>query len=169
MTIVDTKVRVINELGQDVTQDGMEQGEVIVKGFGVSNDKNKMTNDGWLRTGDIGTIDEEGSIKIMKPKQDVSSATNDPLSTVETESIFRKHPAIQEVAVITSPHIELGEILHVFIVLKEKQQISKNDLLHFANKEITDSNEQIKISLLDELPKTASGKILKTQLENMAN
>lgn len=164
--MVDTEVRVVNEEGIDVKQDGLEKGEIIVKGLGVMNDTDNVTQNGWLHTGDIGTINKEGQINIIKTKKDINIGDGDRVSSVEVETIFTEHPDIQEVAVVATPDKLLGDILHAYIVLNTGSKISKDALFNYSIKHLSKENSPEKITFMDELPKTASGKILKMQLGN---
>lgn len=164
--MADTEVRVVNEAGEDVKRDGKEQGEIIVKGLGVMNDTedNNLTNNGWLHTGDIGTINEDGQITIIKTKKDLNVSSGNNVSSVEVEMMFNNHPEILEVAVIATPDKTLGDILHAFIVLNKDSEVTKEELFDYAVKQLSIENSPKKITFMKELPKTASGKILKMQL-----
>lgn len=161
--MVDTKVRIVNKHGEDVSRNGEEIGEIIVKGKGVTSDElTNVSQDGWLYTGDFGTMDEDGRIKVVKSNQDVNG-NEDQISTFEIESILIYHPAVQEVSVIPQPDEEVGEIAHAFVVLAPNHHIDKNDLFKHIKHELS-FDTPVEISFMDELPKTSSGKILKTQL-----
>lgn len=164
--MVDTEVRVVNEYGIDVKRDGKEQGEVIVKGLGVMNDvtNDNVTENGWLHTGDIGTINEDGQITIIKTKKDLNINSGNSVSSVEVEMIFREHPDVQEVAVVATPDKVLGDVLHAFIVLNKESKVTEEELFDYSIKHLSKANSPKRITFMDELPKTASGKILKMQL-----
>lgn len=166
--MVDIKVRVVNKLGKDVAQNGQEQGEIIVKGHSVPNDtlKNDIQTyaDGWLRTGDQGTIDEKGKINIIKSNQDLFNNDGGKVSTFEIENVLLKHPAIREIVLITTPDANLKEILHAFVVLHDKYELTAQELIIFAEEYFSPSNCLKKVTFMHELPKTMSGKILKTHL-----
>lgn len=162
--MVDTEVRVVNKDGIDVKKDGIEKGEIIVKGLGVMNDTANATKNGWLYTGDIGTINKEGQIDIIKTKKDINISSGDQVSSVEVESMLGEHPDVQEVAVVATPDKELGDILHAYIVLNTNSTTSKEELFDYSIKRLSKENSPKKITFMNELPKTASGKILKMQL-----
>src|SRR5699024_10320959 len=117
----DLEVRVVNSQGKDVAKNNQEQGEIIVKGPGVAYDQMKKSNhlDGWLQTGDQGTIDKYGKINIIEPNKDITNNNGGKISTIEIENVLSKHPAIREIVIIATPHIKQGEILHAFVVLHE--------------------------------------------------
>lgn len=163
--MVDTKVRIVNKHGEDVLNDGKEVGEIIVKGKGVISEEQSLSDDGWLYTGDLGTMDKDGRIDVVQSNQDINSK-EEQLSTFEVEHILTHHSEVEEVSVIPHPHEVLGEIAHAFVVLTSKHSIKEDDLLQYVKHKLAPSNIPVKISFMDELPKTSSGKILKTQLEN---
>lgn len=166
--MVDIKVRVVNKLGKDVAQNGQEQGEIIVKGHGVPNDtlENDIQTyaDGWLRTGDQGTIDEKGKIHIIKSNQNLFNNDGGKVSAFEIETILLEHPAIREIVLITTPDANLKEVLHAFVVLHDNYELTEQELIFFAEKHFSPSDCPKKVTFMHELPKTMSGKILKTHL-----
>lgn len=161
----------MNNQGEDVDQNGQEQGEVIVKGESILNKRiannYKTSTDGWLRTGDQGTIDENGHINIIEPNKDLRNNDGEKVSSFEIESILSKHPNIQEVVLIATPDIKLGEVLHAFVVLHESDTLTEPELINFAQKYLSPPNCPKKVTFMSEFPKTASGKILKVQLKNL--
>lgn len=169
--MVDIEVRVVNNQGEDVAQNGYEQGEIIVKGHGVPDDNiengNHTNIDGWLRTGDQGTIDEDGKINIIKPNKDLTNNNGEKVSAFEIENVLSEHPAIREIVLIATPDANLGEVLHAFIVLHDNNELTEQELITFAKKHFTRPNCPKKVTFMDELPKTTSGKILRTQLAKL--
>lgn len=158
----NTEVRVVNKSGKEVVRNGIEQGEIIVKGLGVMNESTER--DGWLHTGDQGTIDKNGHIQIIEPHKDLTNNDGGKVSSIEIESVFYDHPAIQEIAVIATPDEKLGEILHAFVVLHENTQVTEQALIDFSKKYFATADCPASFTFMEELPKTRSGKILKVQL-----
>ncbi|WP_077328279.1 AMP-binding enzyme [Virgibacillus siamensis] len=161
----ETEVRVVNEFGQDVAHNGEEIGEVIVKSPSVINSSKRADQtivNGWLHTGDMGTIDENGSIRIVNKK--AVPETDKHVSTVEVEGIFYEHPAVQEVAVLARPDKALGEVLHAIVVLHDGKSASEQELLEYVKEKLEPASCPKSITLMDELPKTPSGKIQKIKL-----
>ncbi len=100
--MIGTKVRVVNEFGEDIAKDNTEIGEVVVKGNGVMEGYWKNTEetkrtiiDGWLHTGDMGTMDERGRISIVDRKKDIIISGGENISSIEVEGIFYEHPSVQ--------------------------------------------------------------------------
>lgn len=165
--MVSTTVRVVDEQGNNIKNDGNEIGEIIVKGPSVLKNPNKKDeNEGWLRTGDMGTIDENGHVTIVERKKDIYLNEKDGISSIEIENVFNKHPAIREIAIIVTPHIKLGEILHAIVVLHENHLITKAELFQYAKEKLDEIKRPKEITFIDELPKTPSGKIQKLHLKN---
>lgn len=165
----DLEVRVVNRLGEDVAKNGREIGEIIVKGHSVPKDKIKNRNltDGWLQTGDQGTIDKDGTINIIKPNKDLTNNDGGKISTIEIENVLLKHQAIQEIVIMAIPHIKYGEMLHAYVVLHEDYNLTEQEIIAYTKKIFSPANCPKKVTFMDELPKTTSGKILRTQLSSL--
>ncbi|MBY7143823.1 hypothetical protein KFZ56_12350 [Virgibacillus sp. NKC19-3] len=165
--MVDTEVRVVNKHGKDVAPNGMEIGEIIVKGNGFTEDRKEANQDGWLYTGDMGTKDEQGRITIVEHKNDPINNNEYNISALEVERILYEHSAVQEVAVIVSPHEEWGEISHAFVVPYTKSTVTEEELIEFSRGKLENFKCPQTITFMEELPKTVSGKILKVKLKDM--
>lgn len=162
--MVGTKVRIINKHGKDVEMNEIEIGEIIVKGKGIISDETtKTTKDGWVYTGDYGTIDYKGEINVVKSNTDIVT-NDDKFSTIIIEDILANHPSVQEVSVIPEPHHLLGEIAHAFVVLNPEYIIVEIELVNYIKEKLSSNEKSIKLTFMSELPKTVSGKILKNQL-----
>ena len=166
--MVDIEVRVVNNQGEDVTHNGKEQGEIIIKGHGILSDNSQNNNNtytkGWLHTGDHGTIDENGKVDIINPNKDLTNNEGRKVSAFEIENKLSEHPAIQEIVLITSPDPNLGEIFHAFVVLRDNYQLTEQELIDFSKRHFAVPNCPHRVTFMHELPKTMSGKILKTHL-----
>lgn len=167
--MVSTTVRVVNDQGLEVKNDGKEIGEIIVKGpsFVEIHSNKEDNNEGWLRTGDMGTIDKAGHVVIVDRKKDIILNGKDAISSFEVESVLNEHSAIQEVAIIVTPHEKLGEILHAIVVLRESQLVTKEELIDYAKEKLDEVKRPREITFMDELPKTPSGKIQKIHLNDL--
>lgn len=162
--MVDTQVRIVNKNGKDVAKNNKEVGKIIVKGKSIiANDSDESIHDGWVQTGDLGTMDSKGKIHVVKRKNDIHS-NEDELSTVTIEKILANHEAVQEVSVIPQPDETVGEIPHGFVVLTPDHLVTKLELIDYTKQELSSDNLAIEITIMEELPKTFSGKILKNQL-----
>lgn len=171
--IIGSEVKVINEYGEEVAHDGTEIGEVIVRSHGVMKGywKNpeatmETIRDGYLYTGDMATIDEYGYVDIVDRKKDVIISGGENISSIEVEGVLYEHPAVFEAAVVAVPHEKWGETPHAFVVLKEGQELSEEDIIAFSKQKLAHFKAVTSVTFVKELPKTASGKIQKVQLRN---
>lgn len=169
--MIGSQVRVVDELGNDVEKDGKEVGEIIVKGPGVmkgywkdEEQTNATIIDGWLHTGDMGTMDEDRRIRVVDRKKDIIISGGENISSIEIENVLYDHPAVQEVAVIATPHEKWGETPHAVVVLRSGHEVTEQQLIDFTREHLAHFKCPRMVTIMDELPKTASGKILKVQL-----
>lgn len=171
--LIGCDVKVINEHGEEVTKDGQEVGEVVVRSHGVMKGywKNevetmKTIRNGWLHTGDMGTIDENGYIDIVDRKKDIIISGGENISSIEVEGALYEHPGILEAAVIAVPHEKWGETPHAYVVLRENQDVSEKEIIAFSREQLAHFKAITGVTFVTELPKTASGKIQKVHLRN---
>lgn len=171
--MIGSQVLVINDLGTEVAHDGKEIGEVVVRSNGVmkgywKNEEATMATirKGWLHTGDMGTVDEYGNIDIVDRKKDVIISGGENISSIEVEGNLYEHPAVLEAAVIAIPHEKWGETPHAFVVVRPGYTVSEQELIEFSRNSLAHFKAITSVTFIDELPKTASGKIQKVQLRN---
>jgi len=144
-------------------------GELILKGAGVMKEyynnpeaTRKTIVDGWLRTGDIAKVDEEGFIWLVDRKKDVVITGGENIYPLEIEDFLQAHPRIKDVAVIGLPSTRLGEIAAAIIELKPGSTLSKEEVLEFC-KDLPRYKRPRKI-IFDEVPRNPTGKIEKPKL-----
>ena len=119
---------------------------------------------GWLFTGDMGTVDENGYINIVDRKKDVIISGGENISSIEVEGALYGHPAILEAAVIAVPHERWGETPHAYIVLRENMVATEQEIITFSREKLAHFKAVTGVTIVNELPKTASGKIQKVQI-----
>ncbi len=166
-----TEIRVINEKGEDVRPDGREIGEVLMRGNNIIDaywklpeETEKAFIDGWFRTGDLGTIDEEGYIQIVDRSKDLIISGGENISSIEIENAIYSHPAVLEVAVVAAPHEKWGETPVALVVLKEGQGLAEQELVSYLRTKLARFKVPKLIEFRDCLPKGGAGKILKREL-----
>jgi fatty-acyl-CoA synthase len=159
---------VIDEAGAEVPRDGDTVGEIVVRGnvvmAGYYDDPEataQVMRDGWFHTGDAAVVHEDGYIEIRDRLKDVIISGGENISSVEVEGVLLRHPAVQEVAIVGLPHPRWGEAPHAFVVLRRGVSVTENDLREFARANLAHFKAPQAVTFLDELPKTATGKIQK--------
>lgn len=173
ISMIGCDVKVLNEHGEEVAHDGKEIGEVVTRSHGVmkgywKNDEATMEaiRNGYLHTGDMATVDEYGNIDIVDRKKDIIISGGENISSIEVEGVLYEHPAVLEAAVIAVPHEKWGETPHAYVVLRDGQQLTEQELVAFSKEKLAHFKAITSVSFVTELPKTASGKIQKVHLRN---
>lgn len=123
-----------------------------------------LSSDGWLRTGDIGQIDEYGYLHIRDRLKDIICSGGENISPSEVERILADHPGIAELAIIGIPHEKWGEVAVAFVVLKPGESQDPENITEFARARIAAFKVPKSIVFVKELPRNASGKILRQKL-----
>lgn len=165
--IVDLKNET-RELGPNEEGEIIIKGPILMKGYWNKPEETKQTlKNGWLYTGDIGKMDEEGYIKLVGRKKEMIKCSGYSVFPAEIENILYSHPAISEVAVIGIPDSYRGESPKAFIVLKQeyKGKITENDILNWVKENMAAYKRPREIEFRNELPKSYAGKVLKRILE----
>lgn len=148
-----------------------EPGELWVKGPQVMQGywnnphatEQVLTPDGWLRTGDIATMDEKGYIRIVDRKKDMIIVSGFKVYPNEIESLLTAHPGVAEAAVVGQVDETAGEIVTAFIVKKDPS-LKESDIERYCRENLTPYKVPRKIVFLDELPKSPIGKVLRRHL-----
>ena len=169
------EVRVVDENGDEVSADGETLGEITVRGnvvmAGYYNDLNATEaaiRDGWFFSGDAAIVHPDGYIEIRDRFKDVIISGGENISSVELEGCLLTHPAVQEVAVVGMPHEKWGESPHAFVVLKEGSEATEESLKFHVRDRLAHFKTPQMISFVEDLPKTATGKVQKYVLRKSA-
>lgn len=143
-----------------------EVGEIVIKGANVTPGyaNNPKANeegfrDGWFRTGDQGTMDEEGYLRLTGRLKEIINRGGEKISPREVDEILMDHPAVAQIVTFGIPHEKLGEEVGAAVVLKEGQSATEKDLRDFAAARLADFKVPKKILFLAEIPKGATGKL----------
>jgi long-chain acyl-CoA synthetase len=174
LPISDTESRIV-DLGDGVTDVPVgETGELLVKGPQVMKgywnrpDATAETiTDGWLHTGDIAKMDEDGYFYIVDRKKDMIISGGFNVYPRDIEEVFFEHPKVMEATVIGIPHPKRGESVKVFVVLKEGQTATAEEMLKYCEDKLAKYKWPTEIEFRKELPKTNVGKVLKKDLRAM--
>lgn len=170
--MLNVELRVVDSEGEDVIPNGQDVGEVIARSNVVMDgywqqpeETAKAIVNGWYHTGDMGTIDEEGYIEIVDRKKDIIISGGENISSIEVEGTLYEHPAVLEAAIIAIPHERWGEIPHAVVVLRDgSEEVTEKDIINFCRERMAHFKCPKSVQFINELPKTASGKIQKVVL-----
>jgi len=163
-------MRAINDEGE-IPWDGVTYGELQVRGpfiaagyYKLPEEQSKWTDDGWLRTGDVVTIDADGYVKITDRTKDLIKSGGEWISSVDLENALVGHPAIREAAVIAIRHTKWQERPLACVVLKDGARVSREELRVFLGDKFAKWQLPDDFVFLEELPHTSTGKLLKSHL-----
>lgn len=169
------EVRVVDEQGSEVPADGETLGEITVRGNvvmkGYYNDTqatDAAIKDGWFHSGDAAVVHPDGYIEIRDRFKDVIISGGENISSVELEGCLLTHPAVQEAAVVGMPHEKWGESPHAFVVLKADASASGDELKQHVRDRLAHFKTPQQVTFVEELPKTATGKVQKFVLRQNA-
>jgi acyl-CoA synthetase (AMP-forming)/AMP-acid ligase II len=163
------EVRFVDEEGADVPTG--EVGEVLLRMSGRQREYYKdpeatasTWRDGWLHTGDLGRLDAEGYLYIVGRKKDVIIRGGNNIHAVDVEAVLHDHPDVREAAVVGVPHPVLGEDVAAAVVLVPGSATTPDDLREHCAEHLADYKVPRRIMVVDELPRNATGKVLKAQV-----
>ncbi|MCL8012319.1 class I adenylate-forming enzyme family protein [Streptomyces sp. AS02] len=170
----ETVVRIVDDLGQEVPFG--EQGEILVRGPQVvpgywrrPEATAETFPDGELRTGDIGFMDAEGWLYVVDRKKDMINASGFKVWPREVEDVLYTHPAVREAAVVGVPDGYRGETVKAYISLRPGAETDPDALAAYCKERLAAYKYPRQVEILPDLPKTASGKILRRELRSRVN
>ena len=170
---ISTDVRIVDlETGLREVRPN-EEGEIVIKGPGVMKgywnkpeETGEVLREGWLYTGDIGKMDEQGYVTMIGRKKELIKCSGFSVFPTEVEELLYRNPVISEVAVIGIPDPYRGETPKAFVVLKPqyKGKIKEDEIVAWAKENMAAYKRPRIVELRDELPKSGAGKILRRVL-----
>ncbi len=162
------ELRVVDDDGNEVPHDGETLGEITVRGNvvmkGYYNDPEATAaaiKNGWFHSGDAAVVHDDGFVEIRDRFKDVIISGGENISSVEVEGCLLHHPSVQEVAVVGMPHEKWGESPHAFVVLKEGAAASEDEIKLYVRDNLAHFKTPSWVSFVEDLPKTATGKVQK--------
>jgi long-chain acyl-CoA synthetase len=163
-------VRVVREDGSEVAPGEVGEivgrGKNIMLGYWKMPDKTAETiKDGWLHTGDMGTVDEDGYIYLVDRKNDMIITGGENVYPREVEDVLLEHPAIMEVAVVGVPDEKWGETVKAVVVLKKGTKATGEEIVMFAKSRLAGYKCPKSVDFRSALVKTAAGKIARSQIK----
>jgi len=126
-----------------------------------------VIRNGWLHTGDVGRMDDDGYLYITDRKKDLIIRGGENIYPKEIENILYRHPDVLEAGVIGVPDPVYGESVKAFVALKTPGSVTEEELLEFCKKELPSYKRPKAVQFLESLPKSAVGKILRRELRNI--
>jgi len=174
--VADTDVKIVDiETGENERPQG-EHGEILLKGpqimmgyYKKPEETAKALKDGWFYTGDIGSFDEDGYLKITDRKKDMIIAGGYNIYPVEVDGVLFDHPKILEACTIGVKDEYRGETVKAFVVAKQGETLTKEEVIEFCRKNLAAYKVPKIVEFIDELPKTAVGKVLRRKLKEREN
>ncbi|MFJ6833130.1 fatty acid--CoA ligase family protein [Streptomyces sp. NPDC091209] len=168
--IPDTEVRVVDASGAPAAPGS--PGEVLVRGFNVMSGYFEdpeataavISEDGWLRTGDVGVLDPGGNLRITDRIKDMFIVGGFNAYPAEIEQLLGLHPEVADVAVIGVPDSRLGEVGRAYVVRRPHSTLTAGDLITWSRREMANYKVPRTIEFVPELPRNASGKVVKGEL-----
>ena len=168
---VATEIRIVDDDGNDVTPG--ETGEILTRGpnvmVGYYKDPEataEALKGGWLHTGDLGRLDDEGFLYIVDRKKDMIITGGENVYPREIEEILYSHPKILEAAVIGLPDATWGEKIHAVIVLKDGQYMEEKEVIEYCKARLASFKKPKSVEFVDRLPRSPAGKVLKRVLRD---
>lgn len=167
-----TRVRIVDDTGKEAPAG--ELGEITLRGpkvfAGYWRDEKATAaalKDGWFHTGDIGHLDEDGFLFIDDRKKDMIVSGGENIATPEVERVLYEHPAVLEAAVVGLAHPRWGEVPRAFVVFRPGASAGAEELRDFCRARLARFKVPARFEIVDELPRTPSGKVLKRTLRDL--
>jgi acyl-CoA synthetase (AMP-forming)/AMP-acid ligase II len=168
--IPDMEVIIADDVGQELERG--ETGEIFVRGYGVmlgylddpDATAEAIDSDGWLHTGDVGTMDENGYVRITDRKKDMFISGGFNCYPAEIEKLLAAHPSIAMAAVIGVPDERMGEVGKGFVVLRRGTDLNEKTLIAWARENMANYKVPRSIVFVKALPQNAAGKVMKREL-----
>jgi fatty-acyl-CoA synthase len=173
--VFGVEMKVVDDAGQPQPHDGGSMGELLVRGSWIVNgyfedaeaSAAAIDEEGWFRTGDVATIDPDGCMQIMDRRKDVIKSGGEWISSIDLENAAIAHPDVAEAAVVAVPHPRWAERPLLVVTPLPDCRPQRDDILAFLGDRFPHWMLPDDVVVLDELPHTATGKIMKAQLREM--
>jgi len=171
--MIDTDARIVDEETGKTELPVGKVGELVIKGPQVMKgylnrpeDNKEAIRDGWLYTGDLALMDEEGFFHIVDRKKEIIKYKGYTIAPAEIESVLYEHPAVKECAVVGKPDALAGEVPKAYVVLKDGYTSSKEELIKFCEQRVAPYKKIREVEFIKEIPKTQVGKVLRRVLKD---
>lgn len=169
--MVGVELRILGPDDEEIPADGLTVGEICVRSnhvmSGYWNDPDgtaEALREGWLRTGDLATVDPEGYVMIIDRRKDVIVSGGENIASIEVEAALLAHPAVAEAAVVAQADARWGEVPRAFVVLHPGVSASETELIDAVRSRLARFKAPRTVEFLSELPRNSTGKVLKAEL-----
>jgi long-chain acyl-CoA synthetase len=173
--IPDTEARVVDPESGEVLPP-QQVGELTIRGpqvmsgyWNMPEETEQVLRQGWLHTGDMAVMDEQGFFTIVDRKKDLIISAGMNIYPREVEEVLHQHPKVVEAAVLGIPSAVREEIAKAFIVVEEGEELTKQEVIQFCRDKLAKYKVPKQIEIVEELPKSALGKVLKRVLKDQAS
>jgi long-chain acyl-CoA synthetase len=170
----DTDIKIVDIADPDKELEVGEDGEIAIKGpqimmgyYQKPQETAKVIKEGWFYSGDIGKFDEDGYLSIVDRKKDMIIAGGYNIYPVELDDVLMGHPKILEACTIGLPDAYRGETVKAFIVVKAGETLTEEEISNYCREKLAAYKVPKLIEFIDELPKSAVGKVLRRKLKEM--
>ena len=171
LPILDTEARIVDmevgsvPLGPGKVGELIVRGPQVMRGYWNQPDETASTlRNGWLYTGDIATMDEEGFFSIVDRKKDMIIVAGYNVAPREIDEVLYEHPKVRDAVSVGVPHPSRGEIIKAYVVLKEGEHCERSEIIAWCRERLANYKVPRQVEFRDELPKTLVGKILRRVL-----
>ncbi len=171
--IMDTDARIVDQETGEIELPPGKVGELIIRGPQVMKgylnrpeDTREALRNGWLYTGDLAMVDEEGYFYIVDRKKEIIKYKGYTIAPAEVEAVLYKHPAVKECAVVGEPDSLAGEVPKAYVVLKDGHTLSEEELIRFCQQRVAPYKKIRRVEFIQEIPKTQVGKVLRRVLKD---
>jgi fatty-acyl-CoA synthase len=162
--IAGLQVKIVDEVGEEMAQDGEAFGELLIRGPWIAAEyykdprSSQSFEDGWLRTGDVAKITPEGYIRITDRAKDVIKSGGEWISSIDLENAIMAHPAVAEATVVGLKHVKWQERPAAFVVLREGGTTDEAAIQAFLGDRVASWWIPDRIVFIEQIPKTGTGK-----------
>lgn len=174
LPVPDTELKIVDLDEGTKEMPAGEPGEVIIRGpqvtsgyYNMPDESAKTVRDGWLFTGDIGQMDEEGYFYIVDRKKDMIIAGGYNIYPRDIDEVLFEHPKIMEACAIGIPDTYRGETVKAFVVLKPGESMTSEDVIEYCKQKLAKYKVPTQVEFIETLPKSGVGKILRKELRAM--
>lgn len=166
--VFNTDIRIVDDQGKEVPAG--EEGELLIKGPQVISGywrrpDDQSIADGWIATGDIATVDKEGWVYLIDRKKDMIIASGYKVWPRDVEDVLYTHPQVREVAVVPARDDYRGETVRAVVSVTEEAMVTSDELINYCKERLAAYKYPRIVDIIDDLPKTPTGKILRRALK----